>query len=67
MGVGLYSPKCVEGNVSEVRQESFKKSPIGRLFRSSQCYCLESITQMQRVRKGGELGESDSPRQLRLT
>src|SRR5688500_3352398 len=28
---------------------------------------MEVTAQMQRVSKGGELGESDSPRQLRLT
>jgi aryl-phospho-beta-D-glucosidase BglC (GH1 family) len=41
--------------------------PQGRLFCSSQCCCIESTAQMQNVRKGGELGESDSPRPLRLT
>ena len=53
----------MEGEFSEVRQESFKKCPIGGLFGSSQCCCIESTAQMQSVRKGGVLGESDSPRQ----
>jgi hypothetical protein len=32
----LNSPKCLEVEFYELPQESFKKSPIGRLFRSSQ-------------------------------
>ena len=36
---------------SEVRQESLKKTTIGRLFQSSQCYCSELTAQIQSVRK----------------